>query len=217
MPGKRELSETERRRGPSDTLVAVFREPQDAQDVWQRIASVGLECRRISVIGKGHHAGEQASGYYTVASGEPQYWGQHRSFWNNLWHELTGAAFLWVPRLGPVIIAGPMAPTIIAELHRAPHEAPLSVIGEAMVGLGVNPEAAAKYETAVIADHLLFLIELDHDEAARVFCEVDESRRIEAAPVRGRSVSGHLKRKSYPTTHTRSFFCRVSIQRCPRS
>jgi len=161
------------------TLVAVFREPRDAQDVWERIAAVGVGPGRVSVIGKGHHSGEQASGYYATSTGEAQYWGRHKSFWNNLWHELRGAAFLWLPTLGPVIVAGPMGSTIVAELHRAPHECGLSVLGESMVGLGVAPEAAAKYETAVMADHLLFLVELDSGEAARVFEAADQSMRIE--------------------------------------
>jgi hypothetical protein len=151
------------------TLVTVFREPQQAEHAWKKILLADVDSRQISVIGKGHHVDQQASGYFDSGRGEPQYWGRHRSFWNNLWQSLPGAAFLWVPDFGPLIIAGPMATAVIAELHRSPRQGTLGVVGESMLGMGIPAAVVDKYQAAVLADHLLFLAQLTRDEAARAY------------------------------------------------
>ncbi len=57
-------------------------------------------------------------GYYN-AGDRMKYWGKWGAFWGGFWGLLFGAAFFWVPAIGPVLVGGPLAAWIIAGLENA--------------------------------------------------------------------------------------------------
>ena len=48
-----------------------------------------------------------------------KYWGKWGAFWGGFWGLLFGAAFFWVPAIGPVLVGGPLAAWIVAGLEDA--------------------------------------------------------------------------------------------------
>ena len=121
----------------------------------------------VSVIGKGHHVEERASGYFD--RGGPHYLGRNMSVWQELWKLLEGSAFLWVPDLGPLIIAGPLSDRVVAELQSPVVVGGISLLGASLMALGVPGTHAAKYDSAVRADQLLLIIQAPGVEIVRTF------------------------------------------------
>jgi len=77
---------------------------------------------------------------------------------------LVGAAFLVLPGLGPVIVAGPLSAALLGGLEGALAGA---VLGGALVGWGVPKEQAIKYETQVKAGKFLVIYRGNSQDAAR--------------------------------------------------
>jgi hypothetical protein len=64
---------------------------------------------------------------------------------------LFGAAFFWVPGLGQVLVAGPLIATIVAVLEDAVLVGGLSVVGVALLNIGVPKDTALKYQSEIKA------------------------------------------------------------------
>jgi hypothetical protein len=64
-----------------------------------------------------------------------KYWEKWGAFWGGFWGLLFGAAFFWVPAIGPVLVGGPLAAWIVAGLENAVVVGGLSAIGARSVEL----------------------------------------------------------------------------------
>ena len=80
-----------------------------------------------------------------------KHWGKLGAFWGGLWGLLFGAAFFWVPGIGPVLIGGPLVAWIIAALEGAVVVGGLSAIGAGLFSLGIPKDSIVQYESAVKA------------------------------------------------------------------
>ena len=80
-----------------------------------------------------------------------KHWGKSGAFWGGLWGLLFGAAFFWVPGIGPVLIGGPLVAWIIAALEGAVVVGGLSAIGAGLFSLGIPKDSIVQYESAVKA------------------------------------------------------------------
>ena len=64
---------------------------------------------------------------------------------------LFGAAFFWVPAIGPLLIAGPLASAVVGALEGAVAVGGLSAIGAGLYSIGIPKNSVLKYETALKA------------------------------------------------------------------
>lgn len=74
--------------------------------------------KKLSIVGKDYHTEEQVVGYYHTGD-RMKYWGKLGAFWGGLWGILLGAAFFWIPGIGPLVVAGPLVYAIIGGLEGA--------------------------------------------------------------------------------------------------
>ena len=79
----------------------------------------------------------------------------------------SGAAFLVLPGVGPVIVAGPFSAAILGGLEGALAGAAMGALSGALVGWGVPKNQALKYEAAVKAGKFLVLVRGTPGEIAR--------------------------------------------------
>jgi hypothetical protein len=96
-----------------------------------------------------------------------KYWGKFGAFWGGLWGLLFGAAFLFVPGLGQVVVAGPLVASIIAGLEGAIAVGGLSAIGAALFSIGIPKDSVVRYEVALNANQFLLIAHGTADEVAR--------------------------------------------------
>lgn len=142
----------------------------DAEEVVKALEHAGFDMKKLSVIGKGYHSEEHPVGFYTVGD-RIKGWGGLGAFWGGLWGLLLGAAFVWVPGLGPLAVAGPLTQLVVTALEGAALGGGIGVVGGALSGLGLSKESIIKYESHLEASNYLVV-------AHGTQGEVDRARAI---------------------------------------
>jgi hypothetical protein len=140
----------------SKAVIAVYNTHSEAEMAVNELQRKGFDVKKLSVVGKGYHTDEQVVGYYN-AGDRLKHWGKLGALWGGLWGLLFGAAFFWIPGIGPVLVAGPLAASIVAALESAVVVSGLSVLGAALYGIGIPKDSVVRYETAIGADKYLLV------------------------------------------------------------
>ncbi len=140
----------------SNAVIAVYGTHSAAENAVKELQKSGFDMKKLSVVGKDFQTDEQVTGYYN-AGDRMKYWGKMGAFWGGLWGLLFGAAFFWVPAIGPVLVAGPLAAWIISALEGAVVVGGLSAVGAGLYSIGIPKNSILKYETAIKADKFLLI------------------------------------------------------------
>jgi hypothetical protein len=152
----------------SDTnaAIAVYDAHSAAENAVKELQRSGFDMKKLSVVGKDFHTDEQVVGYYN-AGDRMKYWGKMGAFWGGLWGLLVGAAFFWVPGLGPLLVAGPLAAAVVGALEGAVAVGGLSALGAGLYSVGIPKNSILKYETAIKAEKFLLVAHGTADEVAK--------------------------------------------------
>jgi hypothetical protein len=150
----------------TNAVVAIYDTHADAEEAIEELKKASFDVTQLSVIGKDYHTEEHVVGYYN-AGDRIKYWGKMGAFWGGLWGLLVGAAFFWVPGVGPLLIAGPVAAWIIGALEGAVVVGGLSALGAALYSAGIPKDSVVRYETALKADKFLLVVHGTADEGAK--------------------------------------------------
>jgi len=148
-----------------NAVIAVYDKHSAAEDAVRELQKSGFDMKKLSVVGKDYHSDEQVVGYYN-AGDRMKYWGKWGAFWGGFWGLLFGAAFFWVPAIGPVLVGGPLAAWIVAGLEDAAVLGGLSAIGAGLFSLGIPKDSIVTYETAIKAGEYLVVAHGTSAEAA---------------------------------------------------
>lgn len=154
----------------ANVTVAVFPSHEDAERAVIGLQRAGFDMTRLSIVGAEYHTEEHVVGYYNTGD-RMKAWGRAGAFWGGIWGILFGAAFLIVPGLGPVLVAGPLVAAIVGGLESAIVVGGLTALGAGLVSLGVPKNSVLDYESAVKAGKYLLVA---HGTEA----EVDRAREI---------------------------------------
>ena len=138
----------------TNAVIAVYDNHSAAEDAVKELQKSGFDMKKLSVVGKDYHTDEQVVGYYN-AGDRMKYWGKWCAFWGGVWGLLFGAAFFWVPAIGPVLVGGPLVAGIIASLENAVIVGGLSAIGAGLYSIGIPKDSIVTYETAIKAGKYL--------------------------------------------------------------
>src|ERR1700677_4812636 len=150
----------------TNAVVAVFDTHPEADEAVRELQKSGFDMKKLSVVGKDYHTEEHVVGYYN-AGDRMKHWGKLGAFWGGLWGLLFGAAFFWVPGIGPVLIGGPLVAWIIAALEGAAVVGGFGAIGGGLFSLGIPKESIVEYETAVKVGNYVVIAHGTADEAAK--------------------------------------------------
>jgi uncharacterized membrane protein len=134
----------------TNAVVAVFDTHPEADEAVRELQKSGFDMKKLSVVGKDYHTEDHVVGYYN-AGDRMKHWGKLGAFWGGLWGLLFGAAFFWVPGIGPGLIGGPLVAWIIAALEGAVVVGGLSAVGAGLFSLGIPKDSIVMYESAVKA------------------------------------------------------------------
>ena len=139
------------------SVIAVYSSHEEAEKAVQELRKAGIDVTKLSIIGKGYHSEEQVTGYYN-AGDRMKYWGNLGAFWGGLWGLLFGAAMFVIPGIGPVLVAGPLAASIVAGLEGALVVGGLSAVGAGLFSVGIPKNSILKCEVALKADKFLLIV-----------------------------------------------------------
>jgi hypothetical protein len=150
----------------TNAVIAVYNNHSTAEDAVKQLQKSGFDMKKLSVVGKDYHTDEQVVGYYN-AGDRMKYWGKWGAFWGGFWGLLFGAAFFWVPAIGPVLVGGPLVAWIVAGLEDAVVVGGLSAIGAGLFSIGIPKDSIVTYETAIKAGEYLVVAHGTSDEAIK--------------------------------------------------
>src|SRR5438876_3535717 len=145
-------------------VVAIYNTHTDAEEAIQELQKSGFNLKKLSIVGKDYHTEEHVVGYYNTGD-RMKYWGRMGAVWGGLWGLLFGAAFFWVPGVGPLLVAGPVSAAIVAALESAVVVGGVSVLGAALYSIGIPKDSVLRYETAIKVNKYLLVA---HGTAAEV-------------------------------------------------
>src|SRR5262245_4220482 len=148
------------------TVIAVFPDHASAEDAVRRLQKEGIPMQNLSIIGKDFQAVERPLGF--VTTGDTARDGAKVGAWTGgLFGLLVGAAFLILPGVGPVVIAGPLAAALLGGLEGALAGAAFGGLTGVLVGLGISKDQAIRYESQVKAGKFLVTLQGDESQVAR--------------------------------------------------
>jgi hypothetical protein len=166
----------------ADAVIAVYPDNAALEEAVKELRRSGIDLKKLSIAGKDFYSDQQVVGYYT-AGDRMKYWGKMGAFWGGLWG-LFGAAFLWVPGVGPLLAAGPLAAWIVDALEGAVVVGGLSALGAGLYSIGIPKDSSVKYETAIKAGRYLLLWHGAAAESTRAREILSTTKQVE--------LSGHV-------------------------
>jgi uncharacterized membrane protein len=149
-----------------NSIVVVYDDHASAESAVKELQKAGFDVKKLSIVGKDYHSEEHVVGFYN-AGDRMKYWGKMGAFWGGLWGLLIGAAFLVIPGIGPVVVAGPLAAWIVGALEGAVVVGGLGVIGAGLYSLGIPKDSIVRYEAAVKANKFLLVAHGTPDEVIK--------------------------------------------------
>jgi hypothetical protein len=154
----------------SSVVVAVYEAHTAAEQAVKELQTFGFDMKKLSIVGRNPHAEEHVVGFYN-AGDRIKSWGKTGAgagaFWGGIWGLLFGAAFLAIPGIGPVLVAGPLVAWIAGALEGAVVVGGMGVIGASLFSIGVPKDSVLNYEVALKTDQFLLLVHGTEEEAAR--------------------------------------------------
>ena len=153
--------------------VAIYNTHDEAEQAVKTLERGGFDMKKLSIVGKDYHTEEHVVGYYNTGD-RMKAWGRIGAFWGGLWGLLWSGFFI-IPRLGPLLVFGPLVSWIIGALEGAVMVGGLSALGAALYSLGIPKDSIVEYETALKSDQFLVMAYGTGEEAAQA------QRLLEAA------------------------------------
>jgi uncharacterized membrane protein len=147
-------------------VIAVYNTHPEAKAAIKELQRGGFDMENLSVVSKDYHTDEHVVGYYN-AGDRMVYSGKLSPLWGELWGLLFDAAFFWVPGMGSLLIAGPLASSLVAALDNAAVKRGLSALRIALYNIGIPKDNALRYATAIEANKYLFVAQGTAAEVAK--------------------------------------------------
>ncbi len=159
----------------SNSTVAVFTSHEQAESAICELQRDGFDMKKLSIVGKDLHTEEHVVGYYNTGD-RMAYWGKLGAFWGGFWGLLFGSAFFWMPGIGPLLVAGPMAAWIVGALEGAALTGGITALGAALFSIGIPKNSVLRYETEVKNGKLLLIAHGTAEEVERARKLLEQSQ-----------------------------------------
>lgn len=140
------------------TVVGVFKTADEAEDAIRALDSAGVPIDRVSLVAKDVQSEKRVHGFVTscdvakAAAGTGAWLG-------GLFGLLVGAAFLWVPGVGPLVVAGSLTAALLGSVEGAVAGAAGAGLLSWLASLGISKEHILRYEEAVKAGKYLVSVQ----------------------------------------------------------
>ena len=168
-----------------NSVVAVYETHEEAERALKELRGTGFDVKKLSIVGKDCHLEEQVIGYDDDDGGGVKYQGKLAALWGGLWGLPFGAAFFWVPGIGPVVVGGPLVSWIVGALEGAAIVGGLgglSALGAGLYSMGIPRASVLRYERAVRDDQYVLVADGTAGEVQRAtrILERSEANNVES-------------------------------------
>lgn len=150
----------------NDAAVDVCNTHAEAEHVIRQLQKAGFDIKKLSIVGKNQHDEKQIAGYYNTGD-QMKHWGKSGAFWGGVWGMLSGSAFFFVPEIGPILVAGPLAAAIVGALEQTVAVGGLNAFGVGLYNLGIPQNSITAHEAALKQGKFLVIAHGTTEEVAK--------------------------------------------------
>ncbi len=139
-----------------NTIVFICRSYQTAEMAVNALLEARFNVERLSIIGKDHLGFIDAANTAT-SDAKKNPLSEMFFFWNRMWRLLSGDAFINVVGIGPIIVAGPIAKSMLAAWTSPRFFQTTNPLQAGLRVLGIAKEDSARYAAALREERLLLI------------------------------------------------------------
>jgi uncharacterized membrane protein len=130
------------------SVIGIYKSMDDAEKAIRALDAAKFPIRQASIVTKDIASEKKVHGYVTACDVSKQ--GAATGAWvGGIFGLLIGAAFMFVPGVGPVIVAGSLASALLGGVEGAVAGAALGGILSGLAAWGVSKQHILKYEEVV--------------------------------------------------------------------
>jgi hypothetical protein len=139
---------------PESSVIAVYSDVDAAEEAVRQLGQGGFPIQHVSVIAQDLGSEKKIHGFVTACDVAKS--SARTGTWvGGLFGLLVGAAFIWVPGVGPLVVAGSLASVLLGTLEGAVAGAAASGLLGWLLSLGISKQHILKYEECVKAGKYL--------------------------------------------------------------
>jgi uncharacterized membrane protein len=144
----------------------VYDSMSQAESAIWKLSDGGFPITQISVVARNLESEKEVHGF--VTAGDVAACGATTGAWmGGLFGLLIGAAFLWVPGFGPLLVAGPLAAALLGGVEGVVAGAAGGGLLGALVRWGVSKQHILKYEERIKGGEYLLIAHGKPGEVAK--------------------------------------------------
>ncbi len=137
--------------------VAAFTEIAEAEETASKLIEGGVSAEKISVLAKDMQCEKQVHGFVTSCDVAKK--AATGSAWlGGLFGVLAGAAFIWVPGAGPLVVAGSLTSALLGGAEGAVAAAATGGVLSWLSALGIEKKHILKFEDHLKAGRYLVVV-----------------------------------------------------------
>lgn len=127
------------------SVVGIYDTMLAAEEAIHALDQASFPLKQVSIVAQNLESEKEIQGYITV--GDVAMSGASTGAWvGGLFGLLVGAAFIWVPGFGPLLVAGPLAAALLGGIEGAVAGAAGGGLLGVLLGWGVSKQHILKYE-----------------------------------------------------------------------
>ena len=135
-------------------VVGTYEQMSNAEEAVQRLQEGGFPVEKVSILARDFQSEKKVHGYVTACDTSKA--GAKTGAWfGGLFGILVGAGFLWIPGLGPLLVAGPLAAVLLGGVEGAVGGAAFGGLLGGLSGWGISKKHILKYEEQLKAGKYL--------------------------------------------------------------
>ena len=147
-------------------MSALYDTHAQAEHAVEALQANGYDMKQLSIVGQESHTEEKVLGYYNTGDRMLK-WGGNGAFWGSMWGMLMGSAFILIPGVGPLLLAGPLVGMLVGALEGAVLVGGVSALGAALASIGIPENSVLDYETEIKSGKFLLVAHGTNTEVAR--------------------------------------------------
>jgi uncharacterized membrane protein len=148
------------------SVVGIYHTMSAAEEAVHTLDRAGFPLKQVSIVAQNLESEKEIQGYITA--GDVAASGAGTGAWvGGLFGLLVGAAFIWVPGFGPLLVAGPLAAVLLGGVEGAVVGAASGGLLGALVGWGISKQHILKYEEKVKSGKYLVIAHGDAETVSK--------------------------------------------------
>lgn len=136
--------------------IGIYASQTEVEAIIRKLQRCGFDLNKLSILARDRRDEGRTAGYY-LRDGRMKYWGSRSAFWDRIWGLLPQWAFLDIPDLGPVLVAGPLAGWVLAALENEAVFPRLNAVEAALYSIGLPPAAMRECEAGLKSGKFVML------------------------------------------------------------